>query len=117
MQRQLFVLALVLALGVPLRAQAPKVAWDYLTTQVGLISSFEVRLDGGPWISIGVPTPESLPSTPAGYTTFAWVLPSALGNGQEHIVSVRACHPEECSTDPSLVFRLTGPPENLRIIR
>lgn len=109
--------AVWLLLGVPLRAQAPlRAVWDYPDAEISAVVRFEVRLDGAPnYTSVGVPTPEVLPTTPPGQHSYGWVLP-ALNNGT-HTLLVRACDANECSFDATVVFRQLGPPQNPRIVR
>lgn len=113
MYRLLLVLSVVLG-G---QAQAPlRLAWDYPDSGIGGITAFEVRLDGAPaWTPVGVPAPETLPTTQPGQHTYSWALPP-LGNGN-HTAGVRACNQTECSLEATIPFRLVGPPENVRIIR
>lgn len=107
-------LLLILFGIVLLKAQNPTtIAFDYPDSDIPLITEFQVKLDGGAYASIGIPTPMVVAGTLANHKSFLHNLP-ALSHGN-HTVAVRACNATECSWDASIVFKLIGPPSNLRI--
>ena len=115
-KKLLLFLPLFLVLGNVVSAQTPLyLAWDYPDAEIGNVVSFQTKVDGGSFADVGIPNPTLESDTPAGNHTFKWLLPAGLSNGGNHTVSVRACNAVECSFEPSLVFKLIGPPTNLRI--
>ena len=94
-------------------------AWDYETaaiTQQG-IDRFEMQIDGGTWVNVGLNPSTADATTLPGYTTFRTPIP-ALTLGP-HTVALRACNPQECSnptTDLPFTFSIRpDTPRNPRL--
>lgn len=111
-----FVCVLVWLVYVSIAAQVVlRGKWDYADAELPTITRFEVKVDTGNWIAVGIPAPEVFPDTLAGHHTFTYTLPS-VANGP-HSFLVRACDDVECSFEVSKPFKLIGPAKNPRVER
>jgi hypothetical protein len=81
-----------------LSAQTPpaspgqRFGFDYRTSDLTTfqVARFELQIDGGAWVSVGMPPSAPQPDTPADFTTLGVPIP-ALTPGQ-HTASLRACN-------------------------
>src|SRR5262245_49349996 len=114
--KKLLIAALLLFAYANASAQVQLYAvWDYPDAEIADVTRFDVRVDGGAYVSAGIPNPETLPDTMAGHKSFRYPLPP-ITNGT-HSVAVRACNTLDCSFDVAAAFKLIGPPKNPRVTK
>lgn len=93
-----------------------RLAWDYPDSDISNVTRFEMQLDGGAWVTAGMPTATA---GPTGFQTYATPFP-ALTPGN-HTVTVRACNVDICSDAAApLGFKLVvvpAVPGGLRVIK
>ncbi len=94
-------------------AQTPTYfTWDYPDVDITNVVKFQVKVNTGSYIDVGIPNQELLADTTPANHTYRWTIPATL---TQATLSVRACNSLECSVDASTSFKLIGPPGNPRI--
>jgi hypothetical protein len=114
--KKFLVLLVVLVCTLQLDAQTNlRAIWDYSDVELPTINRFEVKVDTGNWVDIGIPAPEVFSTTLAGHHSYVFILTS-VSNGP-HAFYVRACDATQCSFEVSSPYKLIGPPKNPRVER
>jgi hypothetical protein len=93
--------------------------WDYAKTDITVngVVRFELKLDAGAYISVGIPTIQNDAQTTVGTDTYTTPISNTLTPGN-HTAVVRACTLTVCSADSAplpFVFAVLPAPANTRV--
>ena len=121
MRAMLAIFLLVPALSWAQLTPSGSLGFDFKIVDIPAVSRFEMQLDGGTFVGIGIPPVRNDAQTQVGNNTFAIAASTLTLTAGTHTFAPRACTTTSCfaATSPPLTFTYVLPlpaPSNLRVL-